>query len=184
MQHITHLCFLLFFVLQFSSFMAQKLLYEPDAPDYKAGSTSQSLFDKLAPDPSLSTFMDVLTQVDDIFNMINHTDNDSNQVFTVFCPVNTAFRNELDIYTRNHLQDFLRNHIVPNSKVDPDMLAKTNELNTLLEGQTITVKHHFFSQKTVLNDHALVDTSHAVEAINGIAYKIDHLLRPTVVKIQ
>ncbi|GAA5816033.1 hypothetical protein MFLAVUS_009555 [Mucor flavus] len=156
-----------------------KLLYEPNAPDYKASFASQSLFDKLAPDPSLSTFMDVLTQVDDIFRMLNNSDNQSQQ-FTVFCPVNSAFRNELDVYTRAHLDEFLRNHVVPNNKLDPETLKRVHApLKTLLRGQTITVKHHFFSQRTVLNERAMVDTKHAVEAVNGIAYKIDHLLRPT-----
>ncbi|KAI8071964.1 FAS1 domain-containing protein [Thamnidium elegans] len=159
--------------------MGEKLLYEPNAPDYKLAYASQSLFDKLAPDPSLSTFMDVLTQVDDIFRLLNNTNN-QNQQFTVFCPVNSAFRNELDVYTRAHLEEFLQNHVVPNNKIDPETLKHIHSpLKTLLPGQTIKVKHHFFSQRTMLNDHAMVDTSHTVEAVNGIAYKIDHLLRPT-----
>ncbi|KAI9271255.1 FAS1 domain-containing protein [Helicostylum pulchrum] len=159
--------------------MGEKLLYEPNAPDYKAAFASQSLFDKLAPDPSLSTFMDVLTQVDDIFRLLNNSDSQNGQ-FTVFCPVNSAFRNELDVYTRAHLDEFLRNHVVPNNKLDPETLKRIQyPLKTMLRGQTIKVKHHFFSQRTVLNDHAIVDTKHAVEAVNGIAYKIDHLLRPT-----
>lgn len=156
-----------------------KLLYEPNAPDYKASFATQTLFDKLAPDPSLSTFMNVLTQVDDIFRMLNNSDGHSQQ-FTVFCPVNSAFRNELDVYTRAHLDEFLRNHVVPNNKLDPETLKRIHApLKTMLRGQTITVKHHFFSQRTVLNGRAMVDTKHAVEAVNGIAYKIDHLLRPT-----
>jgi uncharacterized surface protein with fasciclin (FAS1) repeats len=156
-----------------------KLLYEPNTPDYRLQSNKQSLFDKLAPDPSLSTFMDVLTQQEDIFHLLNSTD-DNNNVLTVFCPVNSAFRNELDVYTRDHLNDFLRNHIVPNAKLDPEMLRSTRKpLDTLLQGQQIQVRYHYFSRKLVLNNHATVDTAHSVQAINGIAYKIDHLLRPT-----
>lgn len=156
-----------------------KLLHEPNAPDYRSQSTKQSLFDKLAPDPSLSTFMDVLTQQEDIFKLLNNT-NENADVFTVFCPVNAAFRNELDVYTRDHLNDFLRNHIVPNANLDPKTLASTRKpLDTLLGGEQIHVKYRYFSQKVVLNNHATVDTAHPVNAINGIAYKIDHLLRST-----
>lgn len=162
--------------------MAERLLYEPNAPDYRPTSldcSSQSLFDKLAPDPSLSTFMDVLTQVDDIFKLLNNTNEENNSV-TIFCPVNSAFKNELDVYTREHLEDFLRNHIVPTSKIDPATLKRIHSpLKTMLAGKTIHVEHHFFSHKTILNNHAMVDTTHYVEAINGFAYKIDHLLRPT-----
>lgn len=165
------LCLLLLIPLVFS----QKLFYEPSVPDYRASSVNQSLFDKLAPDSSLSTFMDVLTQIEDIFNLLNHTDITNDQQFTVFCPVNNAFREELDIYTRSHLRDFLRNHIVL-GKLDPEALAKTHSVDTLLPGQTISIKYHFFSKKTILNGHAVVDTN--VEAVNGIAYKINHLLRP------
>lgn len=160
--------------------MGERLLYEQNAPDYKASFASQSLFDKLAPDPSLSTFMDVLTQEKDIFELLNNTNNQHNQQFTVFCPVNSAFRNELDVYTRAHLEEFLKNHIVPNNKIDPEALKHVHSpLKTLLPGQTIKVKHHLLSQKTILNEHAMVDTKHSVQAVNGIAYKIDHLLRPT-----
>ncbi|KAG0741338.1 hypothetical protein G6F57_008494 [Rhizopus arrhizus] len=134
---------------------------------------------QLAPDPSLSTFMDALTQVEDIFNLLNHTDTDNNQVYTVFCPVNSAFKKELDLYTRSHLGAFLRNHIVPNVKLDPNSLNKAHSLDTLLPGQSISVRYHFLSKRTVLNKNANVDINHSVEAINGIAYKIDHLLRPT-----
>ncbi|KAL9559186.1 hypothetical protein PS6_000897 [Mucor atramentarius] len=157
----------------------QHLLYEPNAPDYRASCSQQSLFDKLAPDPALSTFMDVLTQVDDIFKLLNNTDNTQDNQFTVFCPVNSAFRNELDVYTRDHLDAFLRNHIIPNSKIDADTLKRLHSpLQTMLPGETIKVKYHFFSKRIMLNDHAMVDTN-AIEAINGIAYKINHLLRPT-----
>ncbi|CAO3699745.1 unnamed protein product [Rhizopus stolonifer] len=176
MKIVQFFCFSLLIV----SGMAQKLLYEPNAPDYKSNSASQSLFDKIAPDPSLSTFMDVLTQSSDIFNLLNHTDTDQNILFTVFCPVNSAFRNELDVYTRNHLIDFLKNHIVPNNKMDPDTLAEMDSFGTLLDGQKISVKYHMITKRIVLNDKAEVDTDHSVEAINGIAYKIDHLLRPTI----
>lgn len=171
--------FLLFLTILYPLVIAQRLLYEPSAIDYKSNSEGQSLFDKLAPDPSLSTFMDALTQVEDIFNLLNHTDTDNNQVYTVFCPVNSAFKKELDVYTRSHLEAFLRNHIVPNVKLDPNSLNKAHSLDTLLPGQSISVKYHFFSKRTVLNKNANVDINHPVEAINGIAYKIDHLLRPT-----
>ncbi|CAO3689729.1 unnamed protein product [Rhizopus stolonifer] len=102
------LCLLLLIPLVFS----HKLFYESNAPDYRASSASQSLFDKLAPDSSLSTFMDVLTQIEDIFNLLNHTDTTNDQQFTVFCPVNNAFREELDIYTRSHLKFLEKSHCV------------------------------------------------------------------------
>ena len=157
----------------------QHLLYEPNAPDYKTACSQQSLFDKLAPDPALSTFMDVLTQVDDIFQLINNTDNTKDNQFTVFCPVNSAFRNELDVYTRGHLDEFLRNHIIPNNKIDAETLKRLHSpLQTMLKGETIKVKYHYFSKRIILNDQAIVDTN-AIEAVNGIAYKINHLLRPT-----
>lgn len=175
-------CILFFvFISTAAMVMGQKLLYEPDAPDYRPTSSScasQSLFDKLAPDPSLSTFMDVLTQIEDILGLLNSTEGESS--FTVFCPVNSAFRNELDVYTREHLEDFLKNHIVPTNKIDPDTLKRVRSpLKTLLPGQSIKVTHHFLSHRTMLNNHAMVDTVHPIEAANGIAYKIDHLLRPT-----
>ncbi|KAK4515387.1 uncharacterized protein ATC70_010332 [Mucor velutinosus] len=176
MQPILLLLFLLSFLVAMSQ--QQRLLYEPNAPDYRASCFQQSLFDKLAPDPALSTFMDVLTQVDDIFKLLNNTDNAQDNQFTVFCPVNSAFQNELDVYTRDHLDDFLRNHIIPNSKIDADTLKRLHSpLQTMLPGETIKVKYYFFSKRIVLNDHAIVDTD-AIEAINGIAYKINHLLRP------
>jgi uncharacterized surface protein with fasciclin (FAS1) repeats len=180
--------FFVFLTSTLTFIMAQeeKLLYEPNAPDYKPNPTCsidnpQSLFDKLAPDPALSTFMDVLTQMDDIFQLLNDTTTPSDTVYTVFCPVNSAFRNELDVYTREHLKEFLMNHIVPSNKIiDPESLKRIKQpLKTLLPGQTIQVSHHFFSKRTLLNDHAMVDTDHYVQAVNGIAYKIDHLLRPT-----
>ncbi|KAL9550342.1 hypothetical protein MBANPS3_004770 [Mucor bainieri] len=158
MQPILLLFFLLSFVVAMSQ--QQHLLYEPNAPDYRASCSQQSLFDKLAPDPALSTFMDVLTQVDDIFKLLNNTDNAQDNQFTVFCPVNSAFRNELDV------------------KIDADTLKRLHSpLQTMLPGETIKVKYHFFSKRIMLNDHAMVDTN-AIEAINGIAYKINHLLRP------
>lgn len=192
--------FFLFSLLLFTTItMAteeEKLLYEANAPDYKPSfpldphhqtankqqyTPQQSLFDKIAPDPTLSTFMDVLTQNEDIFQLLNDSSTQGREtVYTVFCPVNTAFRNDLDIYTREHLKEFLMNHIVPMDKIlDPKTLQHTTKpLKTMLKGQEIQVSHHFFSKKTLLNDHAVVDITHYVQAVNGIAYKIDHLLRP------
>ncbi|KAI8058690.1 FAS1 domain-containing protein [Gilbertella persicaria] len=151
------------------------LLYELNAPDYKKASV-QSLFDKIAPDPSLSTFLDVLTGVEDIFQLINAT---HKQELTIFCPINGAFHDHVES-TRENLKEFLQYHIVP-SYIEPDNLKRVDTLKTLLDDETISVSYHFFSQRIVLNDLATVDTVHTIEAVNGIAYKIDHLLlRPTV----
>ncbi|KAF7721731.1 hypothetical protein EC973_004267 [Apophysomyces ossiformis] len=152
------------------------LLYEPYAPDYRSSEVSQTLFDKLAPEPSLATFMDVLTQVDDILSLFNNTEPD--KPFTVFCPVNAAFRHGMNAEMKAHLDEFLRNHIVPSGKIEPSNLQHSQQLETMLDGETIQVKHHFFSRQTVLNKDAIVDTTHPIQAINGIAYKIDHVLRP------
>ncbi|KAG0170105.1 hypothetical protein DFQ28_003845 [Apophysomyces sp. BC1034] len=152
------------------------LLYEPNAPDYRSSEASQTLFDKLAPEASLSTFMDVLTRVDNVLSLFNSSELD--QPFTVFCPVNSAFRDGMNADMKAHLEEFLRNHIVPSGKMEPGKLQHTQQLETMLNGEVIQVKHHFFTQKTVLNDYAIVDTNHPIEAINGIAYKIDHVLRP------
>ncbi|KAL0097835.1 FAS1 domain-containing protein [Phycomyces blakesleeanus] len=151
-----------------------KLLYEPNAPDYRTVA-QQSLFDKLAPDPSLSTFLDILTRVDDIFDIFNDT---QSAPFTVFCPVNSAFGDHADADIRANLKSFLRNHIVPTGKLDSKSLQHTQKLNTMLEDQTIQVHHHVFLRKTVLNDRATVDTVDPIEAANGIAYRIDEVLRP------
>ncbi|KAI9028349.1 FAS1 domain-containing protein [Phycomyces nitens] len=151
-----------------------KLLYEPNAPDYRTVA-QQSLFDKLAPDPSLSTFLDILTRVDDIFDMFNNTESEP---FTVFCPVNSAFGDHANGDIRANLKYFLLNHIVPSGKLDQKDLRHTQKLNTMLEDQTIRVHHHVFLRKTVLNDKATVDTADPIEAINGIAYRIDQVLRP------
>lgn len=160
--------------------MGERLLYEPNAPDYRATSAEepQSLFDKLAPDTTLSTFMDVLMQVDDVLQLLNDSKSTSSS-FTIFCPVNAAFRNELDVYTREHLDEFLKNHVVPLHKLDEVALKKSSSLPTMLKGgEPIQVEYHVLTQRVVLNEHATVDMKHAVEAVNGIAYKIDHLLRP------
>jgi uncharacterized surface protein with fasciclin (FAS1) repeats len=174
---------LMFFLITFivNGMEQEKLLYEPNAPDYRITSDSpfssnrQSLFDRLAPDAALSTFMDVLTQVDDIFRLFNATT--SQNTFTVFCPVNTAFKSEeFKVYVRDNLETFLKNHIVPSVKLNVDSLKKTHELDTMLPGQKVRVHHHF--GHIVLNGDATVDVRHPVEAVNGMAYKIDRLLRP------
>ncbi|KAI8364708.1 uncharacterized protein BYT42DRAFT_590115 [Radiomyces spectabilis] len=152
-----------------------KLLYEPSAPDYRSSAQPQSLFDKLAPDTSLSTFMDVLTQVDSIFALFNNSQID--QPFTVFAPTNAAFRRGMDAEAKHDLERFLRSHIVPSGVLDPEALRKADELNTMLKDETIAVKHHFLSRKTVLNGEAVVDTDQPIRAANGIAYRIDHVLR-------
>ncbi|KAI9255474.1 FAS1 domain-containing protein [Sporodiniella umbellata] len=169
--------FFLLFVFLISFASSQRLLYEESEPNYQARVSSVSLFDRLAPDASLSTFMDVLTQVEDIFDLLNHTDSESRQQITVFCPVNQAFRQEMDIQAKKDLAAFLKNHVVW-GKLDPKALTHVRSVDSLLPGQKIQIKHHFFSQRTVLNGHAVIQ-GQPVEAINGIAYKINHLLRPT-----
>lgn len=152
-----------------------QLLYEPNAPDYRSSDIiNQSLFDKLAVDPSLSTFMDVLTQVESVLQLVNNSN--AEQPFTLFCPVNSAFRN-LDGKSQRELETFLRNHLVPSEKLDVHRLQHTQELETMLDNVRIRVKYHLFSRRTELNGQALVDTAHPIEAVNGVAYRIDHILR-------
>lgn len=151
-----------------------QLLYEPNAPDYRF-SEAQSLFDKLAVDASLSTFMDALTQVDSVLQLVNNTD--IQQPFTLFCPVNSAFRG-LDGDWRSHLDAILKKHVVPSVELDVEHLQRNQELQTMLESQTIQVHHHFFSRKTELDGIAAVDTDHPIQAANGIAYRVTKVLRP------
>ncbi|KAI7853047.1 FAS1 domain-containing protein [Circinella umbellata] len=157
-----------------------QLLYEPNAPDYRCPEAQQSLFDKLAVDVSLSTFMSVLTQVESVLKMVNNSQVE--EPFTIFAPINQAFANELTIFTHQdmevQLEPFLKNHVVT-KKLTVKQLEKTQELKTLLEDETtIQVKYHFLSQRVELNDLAEVDTDHPIIANNGIAYKINKLLRP------
>ncbi|KAI8326927.1 hypothetical protein EDC96DRAFT_533408 [Choanephora cucurbitarum] len=134
----------------------------------KAENSVQSLFDRIAPDPSLSTFLDVLTGEEDMFQMLNST---HSQSLTIFCPVNQAFHDHTA--TRANLREFLQYHI------------SMDTLKTLFRDETIRVHYYFFRQKIMLNEMATVDTGHVVEAINGIAYKIDQLLlQPTPLWIQ
>lgn len=161
--------------------MQPKLLYEPNAPDYRSSEiVRQSLFDKLAVDASLSTFMDVLTQVEDVLKMVNNSEIE--QPFTLFCPVNGAFQASMLEWRADNLQDwetFLQQHLVPTAKLDVRHLKKTQQLDTMVEDQPIHVKYHYFRDKTELNNGmATVDTDHPIEATNGIAYKIDAVLRP------
>ncbi|KAI8367080.1 FAS1 domain-containing protein [Blakeslea trispora] len=159
--------FLLIFIVTLCLVKAN-LLYEPSAPSY---SSVQSLFDKIAPDPSLSTFLDVLTGEEDIFELLNST---HSQPLTIFCPVNQAFHDHAKS-TRANLREFLQYHIVP-IHVSPDKLKSADTLKTLFSDKTIRVHYYFFSQRIMLNNIATVDTGNAIEAINGIAYKIDQLL--------
>ncbi|KAJ8653280.1 hypothetical protein O0I10_011029 [Lichtheimia ornata] len=161
--------------------MQPKLLYEPNAPDYRSSEiVRQSLFDKLAVDASLSTFMDVLTQVENVLKMVNNSEIE--QPFTLFCPVNGAFQASLLEWRTDNLQDwekFLQQHLVPTAKLDVRHLKKTQQLDTMVDDQPIHVKYHYFRDKTDLNNGmATVDTDHPIEAANGIAYKIDAVLRP------
>ncbi|KAI7897726.1 FAS1 domain-containing protein [Cokeromyces recurvatus] len=155
---------------------SQTFLYESMSSSYLQTSQRQSLFDKLAPDPALSTFMDVLTQVDDVLQLINSTHDKT--LYTIFCPINSAFQEFRLLYGHDNLDEFLRNHIVPHERLLPSELPSRHVLPTLLDHQTIQVKYHYLSHKVVLNGHAQVDMKHVVEATNGIAYKINHLLRP------
>ncbi|KAG2223544.1 hypothetical protein INT45_000864 [Circinella minor] len=155
-----------------------QLLYEPNAPDYRC--PEQSLFDKLAVDVSLSTFMSVLTQVESVLKLVNNSQVE--EPFTIFAPINQAFANEMTIFTHQdmevQLEPFLKNHVVT-KKLPVKQLEKTQELKTLLKDETtIQVKYHFLSQRVELNDLAEVDTDHPIIANNGIAYKINKLLRP------
>ncbi|OBZ81797.1 hypothetical protein A0J61_10154 [Choanephora cucurbitarum] len=147
---------------------------------YAKDESVQSLFDRIAPDPSLSTFLDVLTGEEDMFQMLNST---RSQSLTIFCPVNQAFHDHTEP-TRANLREFLQYHIVPDY-LSPDKLKSMDRLKTLFRDETIRVHYYFFRQKIMLNEMATVDTGHAVEAINGIAYKIDQLLvQPTPLLLQ
>ncbi|KAI7866576.1 FAS1 domain-containing protein [Spinellus fusiger] len=144
------------------------LLYEPNAPDYRTD-TPQSLFDRLAPETSLSTFLDVLTQVEELFPMFNST---YTPPFTVFCPVNSAFTHT---YSRDRFKDFLRQHIVPSEKLKSSSLQHSQQLETLLPDHPLYLHHHLFTGKVEINGKAIVDLV-PIEAVNGIAYRIDHIL--------
>ncbi|KAI8140446.1 FAS1 domain-containing protein [Fennellomyces sp. T-0311] len=152
-----------------------QLLYDPSAADYRCSEVKQSLFDKMAVDASLKTFMDVLTQVESVMKLVNNSE--LQQPFTIFAPINSAF-SEFDGEMRSHLEQFLFNHVVPSDKLTVQQLQKTQRLDTMLDDESIQVKYHFFSGKTELNEVATVDTSRPIKAINGIAYPIDKLLRP------
>ncbi|KAI9258155.1 hypothetical protein BDA99DRAFT_539167 [Phascolomyces articulosus] len=156
-----------------------QLLYEPNAPDYRCPEIQQSLFDKLAVDASLSTYMSVLTHVESVLTMVNNSQIE--HPFTMFVPINAAFANEFmttDQDMESRLETFLKNHIVPQEKLSVQQLQKTQTLNTLLQDETIQVKYHFFSRRVELNGIAEVDTDHPISANNGIAYKINKLLHP------
>ncbi|KAI8967256.1 hypothetical protein BDF20DRAFT_901494 [Mycotypha africana] len=182
--------FLVYFLLVVGV-MSQKLLYEPNAPDYKTQRMAQSLFDKLAPDPSLSTFMDVLTQVDDIFRLVNHSSSDhaphdGPAVITMFVPTNAAFRygrqqgSSPMPFMSGHPSDweaFLKYHIVPYAI---ETVAKDQQVSTLLgKDEKIDIHYHAWSRRVDLNHGTanVIDHRHPVRAINGVAFKIDRLLK-------
>ncbi|KAI9488838.1 FAS1 domain-containing protein [Zychaea mexicana] len=163
-----------------------QLLYNPNAPDYRCPEIQQSLFDKLAVDASLSTFMSALTQVESVLKLVN--DSQLDPPFTVFAPINSAFTefndNDGDDRMHSNLEAFLRNHMVPSQKLSVEQLQRTQTLDTMLDDKddetktTIQVKYHFFSHRVELNGVAEVDTDHPIMADNGVAYKINKLLRP------
>ncbi|KAH8555238.1 Fasciclin domain-containing protein [Umbelopsis sp. PMI_123] len=160
----------------------KKILYQENAPDYRGndeGDSPQSLFDHLPRDPSLSTFLDILMQVDDILQLVN--DPYAEPKFTLFTPTNTAFKkymsegnNRATLYTEDGFKNFLLCHLVPHGKYNIKDLEKSKTLETAATGRTISVEYHWISGIT-LDKKAKVD-SNAIKAINGIAYKIDHVL--------
>jgi len=161
----------------------KNVLYQENAPDYRLseeeGGSPQSLFDRLPRDPSLSTFLDILMQVDDVFQLVN--DPYTEPKFTLFAPTNAAFKryisqgnNRAVLYAEDGFKNFLLCHIVPHGKYSMKDLERTNTLETAQHGRSIAVEYHWISGVT-LDKKAKVD-SESIEAVNGIAYKIDHVL--------
>jgi uncharacterized surface protein with fasciclin (FAS1) repeats len=161
----------------------KKVLFQDNAPDYRLsedeGGSPQSLFDHLPRDPSLSTFLDILMQVDDVLQIVN--DPYTEPKFTLFAPTNAAFQkyishgnNRASLYAEDGFRNFLLCHIVPHGKYTMKDLENAKKLETALHGRTISVEYHWIFGVT-LDKKAKVD-SNAIEAVNGIAYKIDHVL--------
>jgi uncharacterized surface protein with fasciclin (FAS1) repeats len=160
----------------------KKILYQEDAPDYRSngeGDSPQSLFDHLPRDPALSTFLDILMQVDDVLQLLN--DPYAEPKFTLFAPTNTAFKahisnsdNRATLYSEDGFKNFLLCHIVPHGKYSIKDLEKSKKLETATSGRSISVHYNWITGIT-LDKKAKVD-SNFIDAMNGIAYKIDHVL--------
>ncbi|KAI8576004.1 hypothetical protein K450DRAFT_258898 [Umbelopsis ramanniana AG] len=160
----------------------KKILYQEDAPDYRSngeGDSPQSLFDHLPRDPALSTFLDILMQVDDVLQLMN--DPYAEPKFTLFAPTNTAFKayisnsdNRATLYSEDGFKNFLLCHIVPHGKYSIKDLEKAKKLETATSGRSISVHYNWITGIT-LDKKAKVD-SNFIDAMNGIAYKIDHVL--------
>lgn len=164
---------------------SKNLLYQEDAPDYRVsdgqGGSPQSLFDHLPKDPTLSTFMDILMQVDDVLQLVN--DPYTEPKFTLFAPTNSAFQRYMSdsakrasLDEEDGFKNFLLCHIVPEGKYSVKDLEKAKSLNTAKAGRKISVENHWIFGIT-LDNTAKVDKD-SIEAVNGIAYKIDHVLEP------
>jgi uncharacterized surface protein with fasciclin (FAS1) repeats len=164
---------------------SKKMLYQDDAPDYRLsedkGGSPQSLFDHLPRDPALSTFLDILMQVDDVLELVN--DPYAEPKFTLFAPTNAAFQKYLTEKDRrgsldeeDGFKNFLLCHIVPEGKYSVQDLENAKSLKTARQGRNISVENHWIFGIT-LDKKAKIDKN-AIEAVNGIAYKIDHVLEP------
>jgi len=165
----------------------KNVLFQENAPDYRLsdeeGGSPQSLFDRLPRDPSLSTFLDILMQVDDVLQLVN--DPYTEPKFTLFAPTNAAFKkyisdsnNRASLYSEDGFRKFLLCHIVPHGKYSMKDLEKAKKLETAQHGRSISVEYHWIFGIT-LDKKAKVD-SDSIVAVNGIAYKIDNVLEHTL----
>ncbi|KAI9312018.1 hypothetical protein BX666DRAFT_1866799 [Dichotomocladium elegans] len=155
-----------------------QLLYEPNAPDYRSSEVKrQTLFDKLAADVSLSTFMDILLQVESVLQVVNGSST-ALEPFTLFCPVNAAFR-QSDAFDASaemaEWEAFLRKHLVPFRRLNGQELKHPQQLDALLG--TINVTNDK-DDRPLLNHRArVIRIGHPIDAPNGIAYRIDAALQ-------
>ncbi|RUS22888.1 Fasciclin domain-containing protein [Endogone sp. FLAS-F59071] len=152
--------------------------------DYTSPSEDQSLLDLLPRDQTLSTFLDILMQVEDIVKIFS--DPTQNPPLTVFAPTNSALKHYFDkeggrviLRDKAKMRDFLQYHIAPVGKVPIAELKKRRSIRTMLRGQELRVGHNFITDKIKLNSHAVVNQKEQTEAVNGVAYRIDAVLTLT-----
>ncbi|RUP46175.1 FAS1 domain-containing protein [Jimgerdemannia flammicorona] len=151
--------------------------------DYSNPSTPQSLLDVLPRDKSLSTFLDVLMRDSDIVKIISNPALDP--PLTLFSPTNAAMKHFLNeeggraiLRNEQKLKEFLQYHIAPAGKMSIKQLKERSDFDTMLAGKKVTVKFHLLRRVLVLNGYCNVNQTEKVEAANGIAHKIDAVLKP------
>lgn len=152
--------------------------------DYTSPSEGQSLLDLLPRDQSLSTFLDILMQVEDMVKIFS--DPAYTPLLTVFAPTNDAIKHYFDkeggrVILRDpiKMREFLQYHIAPVGKVSIDELKKRRHIRTMLRGLELRVGHNILTDKIKLNSHAVVNQKEKTEAENGVTYKIDAVLTLT-----